>query len=139
MSVQEFEFNSLCAKFMGWEYIDKDSHPYAYANYGWWKANTYHPEIDAYKNENFIGFNHNLLFHSDWNWIMMIVDEINKKFETEDYYGIMIEIRTDYVTIDYDEFRDKIHFYDKKADGEFRKQSLIQILHNFLKYYYEKN
>ena len=72
------DYNKLCAEFLGWEYIDKDQHSQAYENYGWWVKRIYHNNIDARNNCNWKGFNQNLKFHSDWNWIFEVVEAIEK-------------------------------------------------------------
>ena len=69
------DYNKLCAEFLGWEYIDKDQHSQAYENYGWWVKRIYHNNIDARNNCNWKGFNQNLKFHSDWNWLMEVVEK----------------------------------------------------------------
>lgn len=73
---KEQEFNRLCAEFIGWEYIPKDAHPYAFLNYGWWIKDTYYQDIDPSNNSNWKGFNSSMKFHSDWNWIMEVVRKI---------------------------------------------------------------
>jgi hypothetical protein len=76
------ERNSRIATMLGWEYIDKDSHPTAYENYGWWKVGTYHKDIDARNNENWKGFNDSLNFHKDWNKLMIASSFIKKNIRT---------------------------------------------------------
>ena len=70
------DYNRMCAEFLGYEYISKDLHPQAYENYGWWVKGTYTNNIDARNNLNWKGFNSSLKFHSDWNWIMKIIEKI---------------------------------------------------------------
>ena len=58
------EYNKRCAEFLGWEYLDDFNYPE-------------HNAIGYYDNEG----NHKgieLYFHSDWNWIMEIVEKIAK-------------------------------------------------------------
>ena len=84
MTQQEvLDYNRLCAEFLGWEYIDKDSHPNAYENYGWWLKGTYSKDVDALNNPNWKGFNSGLKFHSDWNWIMEVIEAIVKSREID--------------------------------------------------------
>lgn len=62
MTEQEIlEYNKRCAKFLGWKNLNDDSFP-EYVN----------PLGDFYQLKE-------LKFHSDWNWIMDVVEAIENK------------------------------------------------------------
>ena len=60
MTKQEIEnYNRLCAEFLGWKKHEKFNPPYFTSeNGGWWEKE--------------------LKFHSDWNWIMIVVEAIER-------------------------------------------------------------
>ena len=95
MNKQEIEnYNRLCAEFLGWKNLNDDSFP-EYVN----------PLGDFYQLKE-------LKFHSDWNWIMAVVEAIEeldiiasfqieqptiyiwKSSETSTFEGISIDIFT---------------------------------------------
>jgi hypothetical protein len=77
MTQQEIqERNKQIALMLGWEYIDEKV---SYQNYGWWVKGTYHLDADARSNKNWIGFNSDIKFHSDWNWLHEAVEFIESK------------------------------------------------------------
>ena len=62
------DYNKLCAEFLGWEYAkDRDI----------WNPNMHHDYSFTYSI--------NLKFHSDWNWIMEIIEKILKDYRTDFY------------------------------------------------------
>jgi hypothetical protein len=89
MTQQEIqERNKQIALMLGWEYIDEKV---SYQNYGWWVKGTYHLDADARSNKNWIGFNSDIKFHSDWNWLHEAVEFI-ENIKDEQGYGNMINI-----------------------------------------------
>ena len=69
------------------------------------KTNTYHvcmgkDEHDINKIvDSFCGLKF-MKFHTSWDWIMEVIDKIEKIGETPKFYGTLVKITTTFVTID---------------------------------------
>ena len=81
MTQQELEYNKRCAEFLGWTYISsidiKEGSYHTSIKAGWY---TKVPRVLALGLTQYLykGRSHNSLqFHSDWNWIMKVVEVIN--------------------------------------------------------------
>lgn len=61
MTQEEKKFNEKCAKFLGWEYNTETCR---------WNENMTHDYSFIYDED--------LKFHSDWNWIMEVLNGISK-------------------------------------------------------------
>lgn len=133
MTKEVQEFNKLCAEFLGWEYIDKDLHPQAYENYGWWVKGTYTNNINARNNSNWKGFDSDLKFHSDWNWIMLVIDNIEKIISPiHGRFGVFISINSCCIqgkNFNYGKSSD-VYYSESYADTKI--QAVIKEIHKFL-------
>lgn len=103
-----FAFNNKCAKFTGWDYNFSSLYhpPYEFAKavgigQGAWTLNT-------------------LRFHSDWNWIMEVVDKIESITHGEDDFEIE-GIQLKYL----------IH----QRLGKTSKKAVIQAIDQFIDWY----
>jgi hypothetical protein len=75
------EKNNEIAIMLGWEYISKDKHKYAFENYGWWKKGVYYNKIDARHNSDWIGFDSDLKFDCDYNSMFEALLFITKTYD----------------------------------------------------------
>ena len=119
MTQQEIlEYNKRCAEFLGWKNLNDDSFP-EYVN----SLGDFHPLRE-------------LKFHSDWNWIMEVVDAIEKlKFRFEialnevNLYCISEERRFSYA----------INYHDCENYGEemhlTKKEEVVKAINQFLIWY----
>lgn len=77
------QYNRMCAEFLGWEqYLDVNER-----FYGNWKPSTTLEKPWSIRVER-------LFFDSDWNWIMEVVDSIEKinRLNDKEYYPYCITI-----------------------------------------------
>ncbi len=141
---ETLEYNKRCAEFRGWEYIDKDLHPQAYENYGWWVKGTYTNNIDARNNSNWKGFDNDLKFHSDWNLIMEVeeaIENLDFVFKTTSSKTISKKWMLHKVVItknDVDSLFYNKHIVDyssNHSDNESKKEAVVQAIHKFLIWY----
>lgn len=119
---QILNFNKRCAEFLGWKYV-KD-------------GDVWNP--DMLHDYSFV-YSQNLKFHSDWNWIMEMVEAIEKlKFRFEialnevNLYCISKERRFSYA----------INYHDCENYGEemhlTKKEAVIKAINQFL-IWFEQN
>lgn len=72
------ENNKIIAEFMGYKYSNEDEYLQVVSGF----------EID-FNLEN--EFNEDLLFHSDWNWLMEVVEKIESiSFEEDNFINVTI-------------------------------------------------
>lgn len=121
-------YNKRCAKFLGWQRSEK--HNYAFIipksfNIGNMSVDYYLPEY--------------LEFHSDWNWIMKVVERIKfiednqGIFFGEEYYRINFEI--DLLNgVDFRIDEDRI-FMQTSFGKEELKEAVVKGISAFLKWY----
>lgn len=109
------EYNKRCALFLG-----------ATLKHNQGTANVTHYILNG---ESYL--EHMLQFHSDWNWIMQVVEAIEKLGETSTRYGILIDITTTHIRIG------KI-VIDLKLNPMNKKEAAVQAINQFL-IWYDKN
>jgi hypothetical protein len=103
MNNKEIEnYNRLCAEFLGWKNLNDDSFP-EYID----KLGNFYPLKE-------------LTFDSDWNWIMEVVDAIEKLGHTVDIWNNVCVIP-----------------HLKKSIGESKKEAVVQAINQFLIWYNE--
>ena len=114
------KYNKLCADVMGWQNLNDDSYPEYLTPMG-----------DFYSLKN-------LMFDSDWNWIMMVIEKIEGLgFNTDSYSPIQGSV----------ELEDTLHqfnIWDKinpeiQGRAKTKKEATIQAIYKFLIWYNENN
>lgn len=113
------DYNKRCADFLGWKNLNDDSFPEYVNNNG-----------DFYSLKN-------LLFDSDWNWIMEVIDVIqkldinkNKLSSHPYYYGFDLETNNYYAHF---QFGEDLHFNGESKESQ--KEAVVQAITQFLIYY----
>lgn len=101
------EFNERCAEFLGWE----TAGPGFFA--GYWNG------------KDFIQF-HELKFHSDWNWIMEVVDAIEKIGN----HGFTIYRQSTNIN--------GLPFEISNSKSDSKKEAVVQAINQFLIWYNTK-
>lgn len=122
------KYNERCAKFLGAYFCNDDQN--AYPN-GYWIIDN--DEIDLPSDLK------DMSFHSDWNWIHKIIDNI-EKLEL-DKFGLGRFITTCSNRVGhYFEIRERNSYDDKIEDGfgESKKEAVVQAINQFL-IWYEQN
>lgn len=113
MTTEEIlEYNKRCAEFLGWDYnkfMDR------------WNEDMHHQYSFVESTE--------LKFHSDWNWIMEVVEAIEELFDGE----VLVEISDESCYIGYHKE------YEKYATMESKKEAVVQAINQFLIWYKENN
>lgn len=114
------ECNKLCAEFLKWEFTTFKE---VYNHINDFKGNQY----DSLEE---------LQFHSDWNWIMMVIEKIQGLgFNTDSYSPIQGSV----------ELEDTLHefnIWDKinpeiQGRGKTKKEAVVQAINKFLIWYNE--
>ena len=115
MTQQEIlDYNKKCAKFLGWK-IDSDEILSV-------------PETCKVKPQIYWPAYQNLIFHSDWNWIMEVVEAIEKlgyKFQLGWNITALVSLVPNTSA--------KIAF----IESENRKEAVVQAINQFLIWYNE--
>jgi len=78
-------------------------------------------------------------YHSSWNWLMSVIDKIQETFETEETYGVLIDICTTHVRISVVEkgFETTIDF---KLENSISKiEAVYKAVINFINWYNKNN
>ena len=115
------EYNKKCAKFLGWKNLNDESFP---------------EYID--KLGNFYSLK-NLLFNSDWNWIMEVVGKI----QTLDKCGGIVLIQqakckiTSRMLGDHSVYADVSNYLLQGMKGQ--KEAVVEALNQFLTWYEQNN
>jgi len=137
MTTEEtLEYNRRCAEFLGWKYCDNDlvfnskidGHPPHNSVFSGWvkKEQPYTKGVPLFvvkQNRMEIEYKRKLLYHSDWNWIMEVVDSI-------ELLGYGIETIGNYCHITGTEI------YSTK---ENKKEAVVQAINQFLIWYYDNS
>jgi hypothetical protein len=80
-----------------------------------------------------------MLFDSDWNWLMLVVDKIQELYDSDDLFGADISITSIgayiYLHNKYELFKHTINY---RTDPIKRKDVIIWCLYDFLTWYYKK-
>ena len=123
------EYNKRCALFLGAIY-SKQAEAWGFGNAKnigskMFHGVMYHNVVQAER------FEKELKFHSDWNWIMDVVDDIEKLGETDKTYGTLVDITTTYVKIG------KV-LIDLKLIPITKKEAVVEAINQFL-IWYEQN
>ena len=116
------EYNKMCAEFLGWT-IDQDEILTV-------------PEECKVKPQIYWPAYKNLLFHSDWNWIMEVVEAIEKlKFNVRITIAC-IKIEN---AFDNDSNLSPIYkFHSIQGEFESKKEAVVQAINQFLIWYNEQ-
>lgn len=117
------EYNKLCAEFLGWKSLSPKT------KYCYWKF----PEELCFKLRcSEPVHSNNLLFHTDWNWIIEVEESIEKLDD-------MVYLRNErlgginFYTID---FNNEATFYGQNLS---KKEAVIEAIYQFLKWYKTQN
>lgn len=105
------EYNKRCAEFLGWDYnkfMDR------------WNEDMLHQYSFVESIE--------LKFHSDWNWIMEVVETI-EKLTNQDGYRWQVLIQNNFCVI---EDNNKIFDSNKIIHEKTKKESVVQTINQFL-------
>lgn len=125
--------NKLIAEFMGYEFIDGEfrvphSDKTTNSNFSEW-CSTY-GDIDGMFSVGYLLAPSNLMFHSDWNWLIEVVEKI----ESLDY-SIDITASNVYINHSDDEFKQIVGFSDTYSKIEAVYNACL----DFIKWYNEQN
>lgn len=116
------EYNKLCAEFLKWEFTTFKE---VYNHINDFKGNQY----DSLEE---------LQFHSDWNWIMMVIEKIEGLgFNTDSYSPIQGSVELEYTLHEFNIW-DKIN-PEIQGRGKTKKEAVIQAINQFLIWYNEQN
>lgn len=134
MTQQEIlEYNERCLKILPFNYKNQSKY---------WVIYKYDDNSFFGKNRRYLAVN-NLKFHSDWNWIMEVVEKIKyiednqEKFFGDEHYLIHFEID---LLNGVDLFIDKKRIFSQSAFGEGQlKEAVVQAINQFLKFYNYNN
>jgi hypothetical protein len=121
-------YNRLCAEFLGFKYKNQAK---------FWAI--YPLDNSSYLRKLGYVRMDKLEFHSDWNWIMEVVEKIKyiednqEKFFGEEYYLIHFEID---LLNGVDLFIDKKRLFSQSAFGEGQlKEAVVKAINQFLIWY----
>lgn len=113
------QYNKRCAEFLGAQCLSPNT-KYSYFDFG-----------ESWENKNFlfqqIIHSNMLKFHSDWNWIMEIVEAIEKLG-----YNRRVDIDSSHVLIQYKEWYTLVQENSKK-------EAVVQAINQFLIWYNNQN
>lgn len=134
MNKQEIEnYNRLCADFLGWEqYLDVNER-----FYGNWKPNTTLEKPWGIRVER-------LFFDSDWNWIMEVVEAIEKnKYLLDKERPYYLTIDNNYCGIFFNRWNDKGKDFNGTKQivsikGNSKKEAVVEAINQFLIWYNSK-
>jgi hypothetical protein len=115
MTQEEIKYNKLCADLMGWKNLNDDSYPEYLTPMG-----------DFYSLKN-------LMFDSDWNWIMEVVSAI-ERLKNKDGYRFQVLIQDNICVI---EESNKIFDSNQREYAETKKEATVQAIYKFLIWYNE--
>lgn len=119
------EYNKRCAMFLGYKILSKPYKGAVTVQEGCYNPMFLHDRIEG---ESWYVYPE---FHSDWNWIMEMVEAIEKLGETDKTYGTLVDITTTYVKID------KV-LIDLKLIPITKKEAVVDAINQFL-IWYEQN
>lgn len=125
------EFNKRCAKFLGSEL--KNDGQFDYWTYD-------HLGFDSMKISGSAWVSGNFEFHSDWNWIMEVVEAIEKLNSSKFYVSIL---ENECEIIDKEAASNEENPFMIKpiaayTESESKKEAVIQAINQFLVWYNEK-
>jgi len=121
----EQEFNKLCAEFFEWEFVYKKGY-----------VNGYSTIINNFIGSEYVPIIH-LKFHSDWNWIMEVVEKIEhiKKYsigiDSHPSYGTSVLIQHAHINGVYD-------LVIKESTHWNKKEAVVEAIWQFLNWYNEQ-
>ena len=119
------EYNKKCAEFLGYELIT----PQMRKRPEQWKGNSYWEHKDkanVHTSKKVLGRDGYLSFHSDWNWIMEVVESIEK------IDNVFVKIHTGGVFIH--PINDTKNYISKQYNSS-KKEAVIQAINQFLIWY----
>lgn len=125
------KFNKKCAEFLGYKIVYPDiSDDNAYWEREW--------ENEGQTFRKILDRNDLLAFHKDWNWIMKVVEAIEKIYDDfHGYFGVYINSNS--CTIQGTNLRtdpDNYHpAYFSEHLGEDKKEAVVQAINQFLIWY----
>lgn len=122
----EQEFNKLCAEFLGWIIKEKDPFhcPDSCRNYNWWFDTS-----QEYPDDQWKGPTEWLKFNSDWNWIMEVVEKIEKTSGVS-IVGGPVKKPTCVIHLS--------NLHAKSGQGQSKKEAVVQAIWEFLNLYNEQ-
>ena len=126
------EYNKRCAEFLDYELItpNKRRNPDEW-KYSYWEHKN---KANIHTSKKVLGRDEYLSFHSDWNWIMEIVEAIEKL----DNFYVQIEESACYI-YDISKFTDEQcnPFISCDLKLSSKKEAVIQAINQFLIWYNE--
>lgn len=123
------DYNEMCASFLGWEKLDTDSEMQT------WKV--------LYKNnEGEYKYTLNMQFHSDWNFIIEVIEKI--ELLSDKFHGcfrVIIDsntctIKSSNLKIDNHRFS---YTYHSECISETKKEAVVDAINEFLTFYNHDN
>ena len=129
------QYNKLCAEFLGYKY-----YPYPNKDTGWRKNKGHLIFGKSY----YLGrTTKHLQFHSDWNWIMEMVEAIEKLYDHPNK-EINVDIRPGQIEIfqrpyrlESNDYHEVIYLGDGYINGS-KKEAVVEAINQFL-IWYNKN
>lgn len=121
------EYNKLCAEFVGW----KKTHP---------NIKEWHLYITPIGHVSY----DKMLFHTDWNWIMEMIEAIEKLYNhpnneiNVDIKAGQIEIFQRPFRLENNDYHEIIYLGDGYINGS-KKEAVIEAMYQFLKWYKTQN
>lgn len=110
------QFNKKCAEFMGYKLVPFHS---PFLGLGWKSENILNPMYKYLEGNE----ESQIYFHSDWNWIMEVVEQINEL--PNKYDGNFSELNGKVFSIKHMMFHEIIG----------KKESIIQVINRFIDWY----
>lgn len=117
------QFNKKCAEFIGAYFCDDDKKEFPN---GYWLIDDYYRELPLYLNQ--------FKFHSDWNWIMEVVEKIESFIFQEPVPDTYYEVRlvgSVYVYIGSNNGDELITVDDQPS----KKQAVVKAIDQFIDWY----
>jgi hypothetical protein len=121
----EKEFNRLCAEFLGWKHYEGLNPS--------WNGSFETIQSDSYF-FNRVYTKSELKFHSDWNWIMEVVEKIRVTYFQGLPFQFKINDETGYVYIVH-HLMDNAYFIQVLIKDKL-KEAVVEAIWQFLQFYY---
>jgi hypothetical protein len=131
----EKEFNRLCAEFLG---INLDLNSNQINKYYQQAISMYEFERIDGTNKDFIDY---FLFHSDWNWIMEVVEKIEMTKKDNEWYVEYIWLPSTNISFSvrgWSEGSVLFETFGRFYDATTKKEAVVQAIWRFLNWYNEQ-
>ena len=133
------EYNKRCAEFLGYELITPQmrKNPEKWKDYSYWE---HKDKANVHSSEKVLGSEKSLSFHSDWNWIMKVVNEILKQgyrkyTQSHEEYSrcVFTDMAISYQTHDFGGG----NIVADSGNCNTEKEAVVNTINQFLIHYYE--